>query len=238
MRNPIRPLAVLAVVAALFGCEHSGSKSDPGTHWNYTAPTTTTIPATRTAQPASAGQNEPSNASGGSTKTGTTSAAAAQNSTASSATTPSATTTPAATTSNDNSGSIADAMSFNSLRWVYGGKPYAGGAQKTGVDITGLSVSKNGLSFRYVHDLSAWGYGHWDLGGIACLFVRNDKGQWVGGKFDWISSSRQSRNFTNVNEGYAGWTLAGVPNPCSVAFLIVSPDGRRRSNVLVGTWAR
>jgi len=129
-------------------------------------------------------------------------------------------------------------MSFSALSWVYGGKPQAGGARKNGVQITGLRVTKGGLSFRYVSDLSTWGYPPMECGGVACLFVRNNRGRWVGGKFDWISSSRQSRDFNNIYGNYNGWTLADVPNPCPVAFVIVSTDGRRRSNVLVGSWSR
>ena len=97
---------------------------------------------------------------------------------------------------------------------------------------------RRGVSFTYNHDLSAWGYSSGALGGVACLFVQKTNGQWVGGKFDWISSSRRSRGFENVFGGYAGWSLEGVPNPCAAAFVIVSPDGKRRSNVIAGTWSR
>lgn len=68
--------------------------------------------------------------------------------------------------------------------------------------------------------------------------MQNNSGAWVGGKFDWISSSRRSRDFVNVYSGYAGWSLADVPNPCQAAFVIVSPDGKKRSNVIAGTWSR
>ena len=208
MRAALRPLAALAAIVVLIGCEHSSSSdAGAGTHWNYSAPTTTTTPrpAASTERPAESASD--SNATN--------------------------------STEGDSSGTtVGDAMSFNSLRWVYGGKPHAGGARQNGVQISSLSVSKDGLSFRYVRDLSAWGYSSTALGGVTCLFVQNEKGQWVGGKFDWISSSRQSRDFANIYGGYDGWTLAGVPNPCPVAFVIVSPDGRQRSNVLTGTWAR
>ena len=101
---------------------------------------------------------------------------------------------------------------------------------------SGARFSTDGVSFSYAKDLSAWGYSGDALGGVACLFVQKSNGQWVGGKFDWISSSRRSRDFANVYGGYDGWSLAGVPNPCAAAFVIVSPDGKRRSNAIVGTW--
>ena len=228
MRADLRPFAALAAAAVLIGCEHSSgssASSGSGTHWNYAAPTTTSrpAPATTTTRPASA------------TSAGTSGTAAPAASPTAASQSGAAPQTSATSTGPS---SIPDAMSFNALSWVYGGKPYAGGARQNGVQITGLRVSKNGLSFRYVRDLSAWGYSSTALGGVACLFVRNERGRWVGGKFDWISSSRQSRDFANVYGGYDGWTLAGVPNPCPVAFVIVSTDGRRRSNVLVGTWSR
>ena len=135
-------------------------------------------------------------------------------------------------------GGGADQIPFGSLKWTYGGKPNGAGARNGGVVISNARFSKNGVSFSYDRDLSAWGYSSGALGGVACLFVRKENGGWVGGKFDWISSSRRSRNFTNVLSGYGGWSLAGVPNPCAAAFVLVSSDGRRRSNVISGTWSR
>ncbi len=132
--------------------------------------------------------------------------------------------------------SYLDAAPFGSFNWKYGGVN-GGGASHSGVNISGVRFAgKSGLSFTYVNNLSAWGLSNGDISSIACLFVLNNAGQWVGGKFDWISSSRTSRDFINVNEGYNGWTLADVPNPCQAAFVIV--NGKRRSNVIVGTWAR
>ncbi len=128
-----------------------------------------------------------------------------------------------------------DAAPFSSFNWKYGGVNN-GRAVHSGVNISGVQFSRNGLSFNYVNNLSAWGLSSGDISSIACLFVLNNAGQWVGGKFDWISSSRTTRDFINVYDGYNGWSLADVPNPCQAAFVIV--NGSRRSNVIVGTWAR
>ena len=130
-----------------------------------------------------------------------------------------------------------DQVSFGALKWRYGGVNGAG-AKSSGVAISGASFSSGGMSFKYIRDLSAWGYSSGALGGYACLFVQNSSGAWVGGKFDWISSSRRSRDFKNVYSGYSGWSLSGVPNPCNAAFVILSPDAKKRSNVIVGTWSR
>jgi len=161
---------------------------------------------------------------------------------AASTVTQSSTTSVSSGTSTSSAGSgqaaaSADQVSFGSLNWTFGGVRGAG-AKATGVSISGLHLSRDGLSFSYQKDLSAWGYSSSSISGVACLFVQKSNGQWVGGKFDWISSSRRSRDFKNVYSGYEGWSLAGVPNPCQAAFVILSSDCRKRSNVIVGTWSR
>lgn len=197
----------------LFGCEDSGSGGGSGT-WNEPPKPT---PTTQSAKPAATTQSA--------AKPAATTQSAAK---------------PAATSSSSGSGGAVggDQVPFGSLKWVYGGKPNGSGARNGGVVISGARFSARSVSFSYVHDLSAWGYSSGALGGVACLFVQKTNGQWVGGKFDWISSSRRSRGFENVFGGYAGWSLEGVPNPCAAAFVIVSPDGKRRSNVIAGTWSR
>lgn len=132
---------------------------------------------------------------------------------------------------------VADAVPFSSLRWSYG-RFKGSGAKASGVQIAGLRMSKDSLSFTYRKNLSAWGFSSGQTDAVACLFVQKSDGSWVGGKFDWISSSRSSRDLKNVRGGYEGWNLSGVPNPCSVAFVIVHKDGKKRSNVISGSWSR
>lgn len=206
--RPLRPILAAVLVPLLFlGCEDSGSGGGSGT-WNEPAK-----PATTT-QPAAVPSKTTTTRSGSKT-----------------------TTTQAPAPSPSPSGDVgADQVPFGSLSWTFGGKPVARGARNGGVVISGARFSAGGVSFSYVKDLSAWGYSNGALGGVACLFVQKSNGQWVGGKFDWISSSRRSRDFANVYGGYGGWSLAGVPNPCRAAFVIVSSDGKRRSNVIAGTW--
>ena len=131
----------------------------------------------------------------------------------------------------------ADQAPYGSFNWSYGGFN-GSGASHSGVNISGLKLSSGGLTFHYVNNLSAWGLSNSDAGALACFFVQKSTGEWVGGKFDWISSSRTGRELKHCLTGYNGWTMAGVPNPCQAAFVIVSADGRRRSNVLAGTWSR
>ena len=131
-----------------------------------------------------------------------------------------------------------DEVPFMSLNWVYGG--FKGGdARMDGVTIGGLKMKPDGMSFKWENDLSAWGIANEDASqALACLFVQTGGGEWVGGKFDWISSSRKTRDFKNIYEGYNDWSLANVPNPCAAAFVVVSKDGKKRSNVIRGMWQR
>jgi len=84
-----------------------------------------------------------------------------------------------------------------------------------------------------------WGLSNGAAGAIAAVFVQREDGSWVGGKFDWVSTSRSSRGLENVLSGYGGWSLAGVPNPCQICFVVVENSGKRRSNVIgPATWKR
>lgn len=133
---------------------------------------------------------------------------------------------------------VIDDVFFGELNWDYGG--FNGSKAEMGdVLISSLKMKRDGLSFKYIQDLSSWGMAHTDYSGaLACLFVQDNDGKWVGGKFDWISSSRNKRDFANVYSGYHGWNLSNVPNPTTAAFVIVSKNGKRRSNVISALWER
>lgn len=134
----------------------------------------------------------------------------------------------------------SDAVPFNHFNWVYGGFN-GSGATIHPFDplLSNIRYTSNGLAFTYDRDLTAWGRAPGDAGGaLACLFVQRADGSWVGGKFDWISSSRSTRDFKNIKSGYNGWSLADVPNPCQAAFVIVHVNGKQRSNVISSSWRR
>ncbi len=130
-----------------------------------------------------------------------------------------------------------DEVAFSSLHWEYGGVDGSGAALDS-PRISSLSSNSEMFSFKYVVDLSGWGLSHTDAGALACLFVKETDGVWRGGKFDWISSSRNTREFKHLIEGYNGWTLSRTPNPCEIAFVIVDRNLSKRSNVIKGTWHR
>lgn len=142
-------------------------------------------------------------------------------------------------TSGTTTDAAVDAVPFSSLNWSFGG--FKGeNAQLSSPRIGNLKVSGEDLSYSWTGDtLRAWGISDSDCNGaLICFFVKRSDGTWVGGKFDWISTSRVTRNLENVFNGYCGWSLAGVPNPCEAAIVMVYVDGSKRSNVTKGTWTR
>jgi len=138
----------------------------------------------------------------------------------------------------------ADEMDFTLFDWSFGGfsggdsKWHEQGTMQVGPVIGDLHFTKEGLRFQYENDLSAWDLEYDDPDAIACLFVKDKDGKWIGGKFEWISSSRTTRSFENIFNGYNGWDLSNVPQTTDAAFVIVSKDGKWRSNVAVATWER
>ena len=125
-----------------------------------------------------------------------------------------------------------DAMDYALLRWQYGGVN-ASGAKLDSPRLSGLSCNGRSVSYRWDVGMAGWGLGNGDAGAICAVFFERG-GQWIGGKFDWVSVSRSNRELKHV-ESYSNWPSSGIKLPWRgrVAFVVVSADGRRRSNVLV-----
>ena len=131
----------------------------------------------------------------------------------------------------------ADEVDFALLSWDYGGFKGGKAAIVAGCEIGSLKVSANGMSYK------------WEKGGceqlgassrtaadcIAALFVQGQDGQWRGGKFDWISTSRTSRSFENIKGEYHGWPSDSIEKAQGYAFVITSKDGKKRTNVIVSS---
>lgn len=126
----------------------------------------------------------------------------------------------------------SDAVAYSSLQWRWGGFNGAK-ARLDAPRISGLSL-RNGNRVYYKWDvgLGAWGLAHTDPGAICAVFFERD-GVWAGGKFDWVSTSRSDRELKHVTS-YNNWPQSGITLPWNgrVAFVVVSADGKRRSNVV------
>lgn len=129
----------------------------------------------------------------------------------------------------------SDAVAFSDLNWEYGGFSGSHAKRGNGVTIASLSVNDSGLSYEYCEgDLTAISPDntHENADCIAALFVLGADGVWRGGKMDWISSDRKTRDFHNIYGGYKGWPSNAIESAEAFAFVIVSGDGKRRSNVI------
>lgn len=131
----------------------------------------------------------------------------------------------------DESSSV-DGVKFSSLIWTYGG---ASGNGQTSVlstpRISNLQVnSTKDMTLTWDVGMTDWGYGNTDAKGIACLFCKVGN-QWVGGKFEYISTSRSYRAFTNISKKYSGWDPSNL-NASEFAFVVISSDLKSRSNVI------
>jgi hypothetical protein len=133
-------------------------------------------------------------------------------------------------------GATVDAVPYSSLNWSMGGFRGAGALQHSGAVIGSLSVKSNGMSYRWVsggcETIGATSKGDADHT-LACMFYKDDAGKWQGGKFDWISTSRTTRDFKNIHSGYNGWNAAAFDAATEFAFVIVGTGGRR-TNVIRG----
>lgn len=128
-----------------------------------------------------------------------------------------------------------DDVPFNKLHWTYGGFNGANAERVDGVKIALDSVTYSGLRYHYeegnLNYISKQNT-HDNPDCLACLFC-HECGEWRGGKFDWISTDRLTRDFANIKSGYHGWDKNAIKNADAYAFVIVSKDGNLRTNVAV-----
>ena len=122
-----------------------------------------------------------------------------------------------------------------SIAWRYGGVDGSKAAEDPATQIKDLKISGDGLRYAWAKgDLGNWGLSREDAGALACAFWW-DGSRWIGGKFDWISTSRTTRDFKNIREGYHGWDAGAFLAAKRRAFCILSKDGRKRTNLLEAT---
>ena len=133
-------------------------------------------------------------------------------------------------------GATVDAVGYAALKWNMGGFNGSKAVLHDGVEIGSLNVGRDGMSYRWVRggceQLGASNAEHFQKT-LACIFYIDNAGRWTGGKFDWISTSRTTRDFKNTHSGYNGWNAAEFDAAREFAFVIVGTGGRR-SNVIRG----
>ncbi len=124
----------------------------------------------------------------------------------------------------------ADAIDFSKLKFCWGG--FGGSKAKISgrARIKNLKVTGKGISYGWeaggCEDLGAANAS--DASCLACLFVEDGR----GGKFDWISTSRRTRDLKNIETGYGGWDASAFKASKRFYFCIVSKDGKTRTNVI------
>ena len=126
------------------------------------------------------------------------------------------------------------------LVFRYGSFDGGKAAESASARIRSLKLSSSGLSYAWesggCEDLGAASATDYSQT-LACAFYWSDaENAWIGGKFDWISSSRTTRSWENVRDRYNGWDPDAFFGSLRVAFCIVSKDGRRRTNLIEGAW--
>lgn len=118
------------------------------------------------------------------------------------------------------------------LEWAYGGVNGAKAKEDPSVVIGNFKLCRSGMSYSWVNSsLRAWGLADGDAGALACIFYEKG-GKYYGGKFDWISSSRTTRDFKNIEGGYRGWNSQEFFDASHYAFCIMSSDGKKRTNLV------
>lgn len=132
-----------------------------------------------------------------------------------------------------NDESASDQVDFALMNFCWGHFNGKNALAEPGVLIDDLRVSTNKMEYRWkqggCEQLGAASASSADC--LACLFCKFGN-EWKGGKFDWISTSRTTRDFKNVHEGYSGWDPEVFRAAKEFAFVIVSSNGKKRSNII------
>lgn len=117
------------------------------------------------------------------------------------------------------------------MDWRFGGFDGSRAVEDDRVQIGSVKMGRDRMTYKFTRgDLSAWGLSREDAGAIAAAFYWDGE-KWVGGKFDWISTSRTSRDFKNIIDHYNGWNPTAFFAAKRRAFCIASRDGKRRTNL-------
>lgn len=125
---------------------------------------------------------------------------------------------------------------FQEFNFSHGGFRGGGAVESDEAQIADLKITKSGMSYRWVKG-GCEVFGASDRAdasrALACLFYLDGNGKWQGGKFDWISTSRTTRDFHNIETAYHGWDYSAMMVSKKRAFVIIASNGQLRTNVIV-----
>ena len=131
----------------------------------------------------------------------------------------------------------ADEVDFSKLRWTDGA--FDGSkAVISAPRISAPAFSARRVDYKWIVGMESWGYADDQADALFCLFVEREDGTWTGGKFEWVSTSRNWRGLENLFEGEYRRDFSGVENPCRAAVVIVNKNGTKRTPVVCGRWTR
>lgn len=135
------------------------------------------------------------------------------------------------------SSAVADASgTAERLVYRFGGFDGSHAVETPNARISDLRVTSSGMSYKWVDGgcealgaSSREDYSHT----VACAFYWDEAtAAWIGGKFDWVSTSRTSRDWVNVRDGYGGWNAEAFFAAKRRAFCIVAANGKLRTNLI------
>lgn len=123
----------------------------------------------------------------------------------------------------------------NDLLWSYGGLVAANAKEVAQIKNLRMDIKNKKMYYSWVSGgCEALGAANKDeyKNTFACIFYWNQTfKKWIGGKFDEISTSRTWRPLDNC-ANYRGWKWEPFASAGKYAFLIVSKDGKLRTNVI------
>lgn len=119
------------------------------------------------------------------------------------------------------------------IRWACGGFDGSRAKETPDAQVGGVRMDAKGMRYKWTRGgcealgaVSPRDYSNT----VACAFYWNGE-EWIGGKFDWVSTSRTTRDFVNIKDGYHGWNWRAFVDAERRAFCIVSADGKKRTNL-------
>ena len=131
---------------------------------------------------------------------------------------------------------LSDSTADSKFKIVSFGSPNVSKASETdSAQISNLKMDRNGLSYRWTkggsEQLGATSESDYDHT-IAVAGYSDDGKTFRCAKFDWISTSRKTRNFRNIYEHYNGFDSDKLFVAKKRCFFIMGIDGKRRTNIL------